>query len=178
MADFNKAYEKTRQWEGGYAKLKGDNGGETMWGIARNYHGDNSDLRDFWKELDHYTSQLKDAKQINEICAGNTVMLAACKKFYKKNFWDVIRGDSINNQKIAENIFDFHANAGKNAIRVLQRLLGTEVDGLFGFKTLNALNAVSDDFNAKFTQARIDYYKSLNKSQFINGWTNRANGFK
>ena len=183
MANFNEAYEKTKKWEGGYANLQGDNGGETMWGIARNFWKDEVSLKEFWKSLDIYRdlafaqnkSKSERVADLNKLCSGNSQMVEACKKFYKKHFWDNIQGDKITNQKIANNFFDFNVNAGKNAIRVFQKEVGVTADCVVGNATIEALDKADND---KLVDARIRYYKSLNKPQFENGWLKRAEDFR
>lgn len=185
MANFNKAYELTKKEEGGYAFIPGDRGGETMWGIARNFWGEDSRLKQFWRELDWYKQGMINIKgsteyfkRINDLCGNNTVMISEAKGFYRDEFWNKMKGEWITSQKVANNLFDFFVNAGKNAIKVAQRQLGVADDGIFGDKTLEAINKEGDEFNDNLTQARIDYYKSLKKPQFEKGWLARANRFK
>ena len=185
MANFNESYELTKKEEGGYANIKGDNGGETMWGIARNFWGEDSRLKQFWKELDWYKQGLMHLQgqavfntRLNELCNGNTVMISEAKGFYRQEFWNKMNGEFVKSQKVANNLFDFFVNAGKNAIKTCQRELGVTADGIFGPKTLEALNNAGNDFNDKLTEARINYYKSLKKPQFEKGWLARANRFK
>lgn len=184
MANFIQAYMKTKEMEGGYANLKGDRGGETIWGIARNFHEDNKYLRDFWKELDIYKNSLSNLEgkvftnQLNALCNGNAIMQNCAKEFYTKEFWYKIKGDFITEQKVAENLFDFYVNAGKNAIKAIQRIVGVADDGIFGAKTLEAVQNYNGNLNEALVNARIKYYKSLNKPDFEKGWINRAEKFR
>ena len=184
MASFEEAYKLTKKWEGGYANLTGDTGGETMWGIARNFWGDKYDLKEFWKSLDTYRdiafAQTNKSKSeiidtINKLCEGNTQMVEICKKFYKKTFWDKLCGDKIKNQKVANNLFDFNVNAGRNGTKVFQKAVGVTADGIVGPATIAALNTANND---ELVEARIRYYKSLRKPQFEKGWINRAEDFR
>lgn len=185
MANFNKAYELTKIEEGGYADIPGDNGGETMWGIARNFWGNDKRLRGFWRELDFYKQGMINFKgspeyykRINDLCNGNTEMISCSKAFYREEFWNKIQGEWIKSQKVANNLFDFFVNAGKNAIKVAQKELGVDADGIFGPKSLEAINNAGEEFNEKFSLARENYYKSLKKAKFEKGWLARANRFK
>lgn len=185
MANFNISYKLTKKEEGGYANIKGDNGGETMWGIARNFWGEDKRLRQFWEELDwykqgmvNYKGSAEYYKRINDLCGNNTIMVKEAESFYKEEFWDKMKGEKIKSQKVANNLFDFFVNAGKNAIKVVQRQLGVEADGIVGDNTLKAINIAGEDFNLQLSLARVDYYKSLKKPQFEKGWLNRANRFK
>lgn len=185
MANFNISYELTKKEEGGYANLKGDNGGETMWGIARNFWGEDKRLKQFWRELDWYKQGMINIKgsaeyykRLNDLCSGNTVMISEAKGFYRDEFWNKMKGEWIKSQKVANNLFDFFVNAGKNAIKVAQRQLGVDADGIFGDKTLEAINNAGEAFNSQLSLARENYYKSLKKPQFEKGWLARANRFK
>lgn len=193
MAYFNDAHALTAAEEGGYAKIEGDNGGETMWGIARNFWGEDKRLREFWRELDFYKNGLKDLRhaasksayyaELNALCNGNTIMQAAAKAFYRAEFWDKIKGDDIVSQKVANQFFDWYVNAGKNAIKRVQRVLGVADDGIFGAKSLAALNARimasggETELNTAIYMARRAYYEGLNKPKFLKGWLARASRF-
>lgn len=185
MANFNISYELTKKEEGGYANIQGDNGGETMWGIARNFWGEDKRLRQFWKELDFYKDGMSDYKgtpkyyeRLNDLSNGNTLMVKISKDFYREEFWHKMKGEFIKSQKVANNLFDFFVNAGKNAIKVAQRELGVTADGIFGPKSLEAINNADNNFNDKLYQARVNYYKSLKKSKFEKFWLLRAEKFK
>lgn len=185
MANFNISYELTKKEEGGYANIKGDNGGETMWGIARNFWGEDKRLKEFWKELDWYKQGMIDYKgsaeyykRINNLCSNNIIMVNKAKDFYKEEFWNKMKGEMIKSQKVANNLFDFFVNAGNNAIKVAQRQLGVEADGIVGDKTLKAINDAGENFNSRLSLAREHYYKSLKRPQFEKGWLVRANRFK
>ena len=185
MADFNKAYELTKKEEGGYANIQGDNGGETMWGIARNFWGEDKRLKQFWHELDwykqaviHLKGQAVFSSRVNDLCNGNTAMVSEAKSFYRQEFWNKISGEFIKSQKVANNLFDFFVNAGKNAIKCCQRELEIDADGVFGPKSLEVLNNAGEEFNAKLYEARCNYYKSLKKPKFEKAWLNRAKRFE
>lgn len=187
MAYFDDAYKLTKEYEGGYANLKGDNGGETMWGIARNYWGDDKDLRQFWRELDFYKSGLQNlmhtpkdyTSRLNALCAGNTAMVSACKAFYRREFWDKARLGDIHSQKIANLVYDWFVNSGKSAIKRIQRCAGVADDGIIGNATISAINSANEaDFINRVCDSRIEFYKGLNKPQFERGWVARAEKFR
>lgn len=82
--------------------------------------------------------------------------------------------------------FDLRVTSGpKNAIRILQRAIGTGDDGIWGPKTLAAAQEACSTIpkmiaaTMLFTQKRIAYYQAIVKnnpsqSKFLNGWINRA----
>ena len=164
MSDnFKKCFEKTLALEGGYKlhTVKGDRGGQTYAGIARNFWED----WEGWDRIDagQFDDQLKSQVQA----------------FYKKEFWDRIKGDDIASQGIAFCIYDFAVNAGvSTAVKIAQRLIGSTPDGLFGPNTLSFLNTFPD-FIEKYSLRKCFYYRDIclkNPSQltFMGGWLNRV----
>lgn len=104
MADFNKAYKKTMAIEGGYANDATDLGGETWKGIARNRHPEWSG----WKIVDQYRSHANFPSVLGTLHP----LQEKVWEFYKVSQWDVLRLDRVNNQDIAEEIFDTGVNQG------------------------------------------------------------------
>lgn len=166
MAAYEPAFEKMIINEGGYklVNIPGDSGGQTFAGIARNYHGS-------WKGWNYIDSNdLTNPKLINSV-----------KSFYKSKFWNLINGDKINNQKIAELIFDFAVNAGvRTSAKIAQGIINAEMDGVIGPKTLAKLNNYdSEKFLLKFALAKVSRYaqicnKNKTQSKFLLGWINRT----
>ena len=102
----------------------------------------------------------------------------------KAHYWDRLRGDSINNQSIAEIIVDFAYNCGVGIAAIkTQQCLGIVADGIFGLKSIEAINnANQNDLFNKITQSRIKYYNDIvknhpNQSKFLKGWMNRVSSF-
>ena len=115
MATFFPALEKVLTHEGGYVNDTDDPGGETYKGIARNMHSKWSGwVRvDICKQQHGFPANLeKDTELQNEIT-----------QFYQVNFWDTISGDKINNQLVANSIFDFGVNAGVKVSASLAQLV-------------------------------------------------------
>jgi lysozyme family protein len=143
MADFKTAYKITMAHEGGYANNPNDTGGETWKGIARKKHPDWSG----WQLIDkakqsNFPANLYSVSGLQELV----------EKFYKVKFWDYLKLDLINNQKIANELFDTAVNMGQGiAALFLQRSLNVsnrsgkdypdlQVDGNIGPVTINAVN--------------------------------------
>jgi lysozyme family protein len=162
MADFAPAFEAMIKNEGGYVlhTVEGDRGGMTYAGIARNMQ------RSWpgWPLID----------------AGQDVPASMVRDFYKRDFWDNIRGDELQHQDIAQSIFDFQVNAGRPARTLAQLVVGLTPDGQFGPKTLTALNAADPDkFVLAYALAKIARYRDIvskNRTQikFLLGWINRT----
>lgn len=173
MANYDNACDVTLQFEGGYSNNPSDNGGETFAGIARNYFPD----WEGWDTLDKYQTKVQKNQLLKDKNFMNLV-----KDWYKINFWDKIHGDEIQDDAVAKNIFDFGVNAGiKKSTQKTQLVLGITSDGIFGKRTLQALNAFDpDDFVNSFKQLRIAFYEAVAQrnpqdAQFLDGWKARAN---
>lgn len=154
MNNFEQAVKKVLENEGGYVNDPTDAGGETKFGISkRSYPGE-------------------DTKNLT---------IERAKEIYKADFWDKIQGDLIMDQLIAESVFDFAVNAGvSTAVKLAQRVVEVESDGIVGKKTLFELNHVDDLYFIKiFALEKIKYYAKIcektptNKKYFF-GWVKRA----
>lgn len=163
MADFIPAYEHMMANEGGYVltNIPGDRGGQTYAGIARNMNSN-------WAGW-----ALIDAKK--------EVPNSLVSDFYKAIFWVPMKGDEINSQEMATAIFDFSVNAGGVIARKLaQSVIKVATDGVFGDKTIAALNGYPEDrFSISYTLAKISRYRDIcmrdrSQTKFLLGWISRA----
>jgi lysozyme family protein len=131
MANFDIAYKKTSGNEGGYANVSGDNGGETYCGISRKFWPNWAG----WKIVDA-NKPLKHNQIIK-----NPTLESLVKGFYKKEFWDKIEGDKIDNQDVADTLYDFGVNAGTGvSIKQIQKVLGLPVTGKITEDLIEAIN--------------------------------------
>lgn len=162
MADFYPAFDTMMRNEGGYVlhTVPGDRGGMTYAGIARN-------MQPQWPGW-----ALIDGKQ--------DVPTQMVRDFYRRDFWDTIRGNELQHQAIAEAVFDFHVNAGRPARTLAQIVVGATPDGHFGPATLKALNDADPEvFVLRYALAKIARYRDIvtrNRPQikFLLGWVNRT----
>lgn len=185
MADFKVAHKITADCEGGYVNDPKDAGGETIFGIARNFWKD----LPLWKIMDEYKTQCdvttRDGrKKLEQLCLANTEFVEQKNTFYKAQFWDKVKGDEINDQAVANNVYDFAVNAGiKQATKVLQRALNITDDGAFGNGTLSACNSAEPKkLNNDYCVGRENFYKDLvkrkpNNEKFLAGWLKRVKRF-
>jgi lysozyme family protein len=133
MADFLIAFEKVFKNEGFYGNIPGDAGGETIWGIARNMNPN----WEGWAIVDKYRGD----KRFPGILKENPTLIKLKLSFYRKTFWDKIRGDQILFQPIASEIVDDAVNTGvRPAIKKLQRTLALIDTGIMDDATLEKLN--------------------------------------
>ena len=148
--------------EGGYTDDKYDKGGKTKYGIieleARKY-GYKGHMKDLTLEL---------AKEIY------------FKKYYKKN-----RLEEIDNDEVALSICDWTVNSGAWGLKKAQQTLNElgynlVVDGIFGTKTLQALNTVDvNKFLELYHEKQRLFYNNIVKrnptqKKFLKGWLNRV----
>lgn len=162
MSNFEQAYETMIRNEGGYVlhNVASDHGGVTYAGIARNMNPQ----WDGWPFIDR----------------GEQVPAQLVRNFYKANFWDMICGNELEHQVIAQTIFDFHVNAGRPARVLAQLVVGATPDGTFGSRTVQALNAFDPDkFVMAYALAKIARYRDIvtrdrTQQKFLLGWINRT----
>ena len=162
MADFEHAFQRLMQNEGGFtlSNNPADRGGQTYAGIARR-------MQPAWPGWAY-------------IDRGETPPTDMVRSFYRAEYWDRVRGDEITSQRVAENLFDFHVNAGGAAIKLAQIVAGAIPDGSIGPKTLAAINAADPAlFVSAYALAKIARYRDIvtrDRSQgiFLLGWINRC----
>ena len=136
MADFKIAYKRTSLNEGGYTDNPDDNGNWT--GAVKGKGiliGTNKGISAsvLAKYLGHTPS------------AGEMKMLTTetAQDIYKKNYWDIMRGDEWDNQENVNNVYDMCVNAGcSSAIKMWQRSIGVEATGKMDFLTIEKTNLV------------------------------------
>lgn len=103
--------------------------------------------------------------------------LADAQALAKREYWDKIAGDVLP-YGTALCLFDFGYNAGiHESVRVAQRALGLQDDGVQGPLTLRALQQTPVEiFASRFTVERIKAYHLMAGFEHEgHGWINRAN---
>lgn len=98
---------------------------------------------------------------------------------FKKGFWDKCKADEIKSQSVANLLVDFAYHSGPvTALKKIQAIVGTSVDGISGPKTIAAINKqCKTDLFGKLWNERESYLKKLgNYSVFGKGWMNRLQG--
>jgi len=163
MASFLPAYERVIVLEGGYTlhNVKDDRGGQTYAGISRKYWPTWAG----WQYIDR----------------GEIPPTPLVREFYRENFWNVVRGDEIENQDVALSIYSSAVNIDtKVATRLVQVVVGTTPDGDFGPRTLAALNAFNPAlFLARLSIAKVARYAEIvrrdrSQGKFLLGWISRV----
>ena len=167
MADYKNIIPFIKKAEGGWVNDPADAGGETNMGITytvwQTFFGDTHDRFMAMNDDDWGT-------------------------IFKKGYWDLMLGDSINSQRIADVIVDWVWGSGKHYpeadvqdILIHAFSLNITEDGDFGPATIAAINSVDepslwDDLIAK----RKWYFQQCvvlhpTNAKFLTGWDNRLN---
>lgn len=168
MADVNKLKPFILKWEGGFVNDPDDLGGATNKGVTF------ATYRQYKKNKGLHEPTIGDLKNISD---------EEWTEIFKKMYWDRWQADRINNQSVANIVVDWLWASGVYAIKRPQKLLGVQVDGIVGEKTLAALNA-QDPMSIYFAikNDRIRFIDEICKARpanekFRKGWLNRINDF-
>ena len=155
---------KLKKFEGGYSNVKGDRGGATYKGVTLKTY------RSFFGS----DKTVKDLKSMTEE-QWRKIMTS---------YWNACHAGEMVNQSVAELIVDWAINSGpKTVIKIVQRILGVEDDGVVGTETINAVNNASQVWLfEEIKRSRIKFYQELvqkdhSQQKFLTGWLNRVNSF-
>lgn len=189
MSDFTRAYSRTMGHEGGWVNNPADTGGETYKGISRN----NWPGWGGWKYIDGAKAQMTRqpdfgtsayyawVKYLNKSLAALNALQALVAEFYRANFWK--RLTEINDQRIAETIFDMDVNSGCMGSKLMQRAAGVRDDGQIGDKSIAAINALDPvQLLYAFNARAHDYYEGIivrkpSQAQFRHSWMARLKNY-
>jgi lysozyme family protein len=171
MAKFELAYKFTANIEHGYTV---DNGGITYRGVAFQFWQDDA----IAKQIE---AIVKAAKPKRGEVINNPKLESLVISFYKKNFWDNIKGDFINNQTLANFVYDFSVNTGSGILLMNKAIAGKNASMLLP-ETLQLLNTKPAACYAAIKLVRKNLYDRLSKKsptlkKNYNGWIARLNSF-
>ncbi len=178
MPEFFPAFKRTMWFEGKILEnVKGDTGGQTYWGIARN----KNPQWDGWPDID---SMLKLKPPDPTAYLNNSAQLhMKVVDFYRKYFWDAYHLDEFPTQELAAQFYDATVNmGGGRPTSGLQSLVGLNPpSGFLGPTTLAAIKNFPDQVSLplQFLQWRRDAYASLVRSKperakFLPDWLHRC----
>ena len=164
MAKFDLYAPILKKLEGGFVNNPKDKGGATNCGVTlasfRAVFGRDKTVDDLKNMTD------KQWKQI------------------MKTYWDACSADKIENQSIANIVADWSVNSGVSGRKACQREFGLVPDGIFGKKTLAALNSTPQKcIFCRIKDAREMFYKEIvaktpSQIAFYKGWLNRLSYFE
>lgn len=154
QGNFKECLDIVLKHEGGWVNHPSDPGGETNLGVTKRV----------WEEwVGHPVESLKKLTK-------EDVAPLYEQRYWRPTYCEVLpRGLSLL-------IFSMGVNAGPGrSVKLFQSCLGILADGVIGPRTM-ALVKSSDVISliAKFSDARREYYRSLNKPAFIKGWLART----
>lgn len=171
---FDNAFEYTMPFEGwsAYTNDKDDPGGPTKYGIT----------------LGTLQASKFDVDGDGTIDAGDVKILTPsdAKGILKGRYWDKVKADEIESERIAIKLFDCAVNMGPfRAIKLAQEALnhigcGLVVDGLIGPKTIGCLNSSDEDVFFLFLISELESFYSHIVSEkpemrkYYKGWLRRA----
>jgi len=161
VATFAAVIETLLAAEGGYVNHAADAGGATKFGIS--------------------------SRQYPNVNIKSLSLSKACE-IYEKDFWNFYSLNSVHSQPLANQLFMTLINMSPlGAVRCFQKAVNTcgsgvtvSVDGLLGYKTINAINAAPRAWLMDLIRLEVARYYlavvSENRSQdvFLLGWMRRA----
>jgi len=147
--------------EGGFVNHPKDPGGMTNLGVTRT----NWELY-----LDHDVTEADMRALTPEMV----------KPFYKKNYWDRIRGDELPSG-VDYAAYDLAVNSGTGrAAKYLQQIAGVTADGVIGPRSMEAIKKCGpEDVVDEICNMRMTFLEGLGTFEtFGKGWTIRVNDVK
>lgn len=153
-----------KAWEGGYANTPGDKGGPTNKGIT---------LATF-RSVYGQTKTIDDLKQLTE---------DQWEYIFRTHYWNRWRADEIKDTSVAFLLVSWVWGSGAYGVKVPQRVLGVDIDGVVGPETLTAIN--NKDGKQLFELLKQEKKAYLERictvtpanRKFLKGWLRRLSSF-
>lgn len=184
MASLGPALAITLRHEGGWSNDPNDAGGETIWGLDKatdsQWPG--------WAAVDQARANGMPTADL----ASNLwpQLQASVTAWYAANYWNPIQGSQIQNQALANVLFDCDVVCGVGAAgKLIQAAINDlgqspplTVDGQIGPATLAAINAVPmGEAVIQFVNRWVLHCCAIvaanpSQSEFLVGWVRRALG--
>lgn len=170
MARVDILWPFVKSWEGGFANHPHDKGGATNMGIT----------------IATWRKQGYDKNGDGDIDVDDLMFITEddVYRIFKLDYWNRWQAARIRNQNIANILVDWLWSSGTYGIKIPQRLLGVEMDGVVGPETLAALNSQEPEaFFTRLKQERADYLNRIcittptNKT-FLKGWLRRLDAIR
>lgn len=169
MANVNRLVPFILKWEGGFVNDPDDLGGATNRGVTIGTYEAYCHRKGYPKPTVERLKNLTE-EEWTEIM--------------KTMYWDRWKADLIRSQSVANILVDWVWASGAHGIKIPQRLLGVDVDGIVGAKTLAAVNGKNPrELFDRIKMARFDFIEDICRSRpannkFKRGWMNRLNDLK
>lgn len=169
--------------EGGYSNHPDDKGGETCMGISRVAHPDS----EIWKMIDKWKERGNTSpKALTKLAKNDPHFVNLVNGIYRGKYWNVCRCDELPNLWRYP-VFSCGVNCStKTSIRLLQKVIGTTADGIYGGKTTAKVRTFpykEQVFVDKFCDLWSKYYDQIVRKYpeqeiFLRGWKNRIEDVK
>lgn len=169
MAQISKLIPFILKWEGGYINDPADLGGATNKGVTL------ATYETYCYRKGFPMPTVERLKNIPE---------AHWNEIIKTMFWDKWSADEINSQSVANILVDWVWASGSYGIKLPQKILNVEIDGIAGPVTVQAVNSwdarkLFDAIKAE----RVAYIDRICKARpqnerFRKGWMNRLMDIK
>ena len=156
-ANWPMCFEMVLKHEGGFVNHPKDPGGMTNLGVTK---------KNWEAFLDRDVTESEMRALTPDIV----------KPFYKRNYWDKIRGDELP-AGVDYAAYDLAVNSGTGrAAKYLQEIAGVTPDGMIGPKSLEAINKCNpEEMVETLCDKRMNFLKGLNTfDTFGKGWTDRV----
>jgi lysozyme family protein len=150
--------------EGEYSTDKADTGnylnGDTSGKFIGSNHGISADV------LAKHLGKTPTAKDMRNLTKDTA------RDIYKNNYWDKFSMDSLP-EDLQPIVFNAIVNSQGHAVKVMQKLLGVEEDGVIGPKTREAMKSATFT-KEQFKDNLLEKYKTFATwAEHGKGWTNR-----
>jgi len=165
MADFKIASAVVNKHEGKYNSSTEDTGNYVGGVFIGTMYGISAPVLNAWRGGNSNNVVITKNDMIN-------LSYDEALKIYKKNYWDVISGDKIKNQSIANIIYDSAVNQG---IGGMKKVYKTATNETYSADSVNNFANQEKLFN-QFKNARLNSYDKSNQT-FYAGWISRVNSF-
>lgn len=158
MTAFDITMDFVLAFEGGYVFDPHDPGGETNLGVT--------DMQD--GKVDHMVDVNGDGSLMVPI---KDLTKEQAKVVYKRKYWNPMHGDELPGG-VALILVDTAINMGvRQATKIIQKVSGLTVDGVYGPKTLEAAKVLDVE---KYGEARLAIYQQLKGwPRYGKGWARR-----
>lgn len=159
--NFDACLAETLIHEGGFSDHPRDPGGRTMRGVTQRTY-------DAWRGRQGMPPA--DVKNVSP---------AELSKIYRGEYWDKVRGDELP-KGVDLAVFDFAVNSGvPRAVRTLQELVGADVDGIIGPKTLDLAKRYEGRLHEDICDERLRFLRRLTTwPSFGKGWQTRVSDIR
>lgn len=154
--NFEKCLEMLLKHEGGFVNHPKDPGGMTNLGVTK-------------RVLEEFLGREVSEDDMRNLTAESVAPL------YKAKYWDKVGGDNLPSG-VDWCAFDWAVNSGPaRAVKAMQQIVDTEVDGLIGPNTLRSIAAEDPKHVIEGMYAvRQKFYEGLKTfDTFGKGWTRR-----